>query len=181
MKLYNDSVSVVVDWRDAKQVAAANPEDILELLRGSEKFWSLTLFSDDLSYSDFIQFLNYDDRSEGVLERWRAGVPIQRIFVSPEIAIGRAEGYLHKMEYLCPGYYQLIDKKTQTKEVFDISDDNDAFVGCYTKLFGGISIISGLAYFFDPSEVMLFVFVTMLGMTVFIWALGYLVKVANKT
>ncbi|MFL2451999.1 MAG: hypothetical protein ACJ0IB_08080 [Verrucomicrobiales bacterium] len=179
--IHNDSVSVVVDWGDAMQVAAATPEDTLKLLRSSEKFWSVNLFSDDLSYSDFIQFLNYDDKSEGVLERWRAGIPIQRIFVSPEIAIERAEDYLHKMEYLCPGYYQLIDKKTQTNEVFDIDDDNDAFVGCYTKLFGGISIILGIMYFFEPNEAMLAVFVMMLGMTAFIWALGYFVKVANKT
>ena len=179
--IHNDSFSVVVDWGDAMQVAAANPGDALELLRGSEKFWSLTLFSDDLSYSDFIQFLNYDDKSVGVLERWRAGVPIQRIFVSPEIAIERAEDYLHKMEYLCPGYYQLIDKKTQTNKVFDIDNDKDAVVGCYTKLFGGISIILGIMYFFEPNEAMLAVFVMMLGMTAFIWALGCLVKVANKT
>ena len=179
--IHNESVSVVVDWGDAMQVAAAKPEDTLELLRSSEKFWSVTLFSDDLSYSDFIQFLNYDDKSEGVLERWRAGIPIQRIFVSPEIAIERAEDYLHRMEYLCPEYYQLIDKKTQANEVFDIDDDKDAVVGCYTKLFGGISIILGIMYFFEPNEAMLAVFVMMLGMTAFIWALGCLVKVSNKT
>jgi uncharacterized membrane protein HdeD (DUF308 family) len=84
------------------------------------------------------------------------------------------------MEYLCPGYYQFIEKKVQKNEAFDINDDNEAVTGCYTKLFGGISIILGLMYFFDPNEAMLAVFVMMLGMTAFIWALGCFVKLANK-
>ena len=62
-----------------------------------------------------------------------------------------------------------------------MDDDKDAVVGCYTKLFGGISIILGIMYFFEPNEAMLAVFVMMLGMTAFIWALGCLVKVSNKT